>query len=97
MEKEIVYWDRLRKTIVTESGYRYEDQKSEPVSKKTLIGETLDNIYEQFYKLNNSLRYCNGSYYVFTNKSDQDDYLEWNKGLSKSRSFNLFYGNGVVD
>jgi len=95
MEKEIQYYST---EVITEHGYIMPPSLySTPKHKKTLIGETLDNIYEQFYKLNNSLRYCNGLYYKFVDSADEADYLKWQKNLSKEKSFNLFYGNGVVD
>jgi hypothetical protein len=63
----------------------------------TLTAETEDALFEEFYKKNNQLRYCNGSYYKFQNPEQQKKYQEWRKNLSHSRSFNLYYGNGVVD
>ena len=62
-----------------------------------LVAETEDALFEEFYKKNNELRYCNGSYYEFQNPEKQKEYQEWRKNLSHSRSFNLYYGNGVVD
>lgn len=102
------YWDRLRKTkqypikydkdgkYVSGGGY-YEDQSSEIVRQKTIEGNTEIEVFEQFYKLNNSLRYCNGSYYEFAEKEWKEKYNEWLKSDDyKEKSFNLFYGNGVV-
>ena len=56
-------------------------------------------IFENFYKLNNSLRYCNGSYYKFQSSDWQNRYNDWLKSDDyKKKSFNLFYGRGgVVD
>ena len=55
-------------------------------------------IFEKFYKMNNSLKYCNGSYYKFNDIEWQDKYNDWLKTDDyKSKSFNLYYGNGVVD
>lgn len=103
------YWNRLRRTkqypikydengkYVSGGGY-YEDQTSEIVSQKEITGETEIEIFEQFYKLNNSLRYCNGSYYKFDDKIWEEKYNAWLKSDDyKKKSFNLFYGNGVVD
>ena len=54
--------------------------------------------FEQMYKKNNSLRYCNGAYYKFTDKLRQVKYEDWLKSDDfKKKSFNLYYGNGVVD
>ena len=63
----------------------------------TLAAETEDALFEEFYKKNNQLRYCNGSYYEFQNPKTQEQYRNWEKSLSHSRSFELYYGNGVVD
>ena len=55
-------------------------------------------IFENFYKLNNSLRYCNGSYYKFQSLDWQNKYNDWLKSDDyKKKSFNLFYGGGIVD
>jgi hypothetical protein len=62
-----------------------------------LAAETEDALFEEFYKKNNELKYCNGSYYEFQNPEQQEKYKEWKKNLSHSRSFELYYGNGVVD
>ena len=86
MNVELNYWNRNK------------DYRSEITGQKNISGENDIEIFEQFYKLNNSLRYCNGSYYTFasidwTNKYhkwlDSDDYAQ--------KSFNLYYGNGIVD
>jgi len=63
---------------------------------KKFLGET-DQIFEEFYKLNNSLRYCNGSYWKFMEQKTEQEYYDWLKSLSKERSFKLYYGNGIVD
>jgi hypothetical protein len=63
----------------------------------TLAAETEDALFEEFYKKNNQLRYCNGSYFEFQNPEQQEKYQEWRNNLSHSRSFELYYGNGVVD
>lgn len=55
-------------------------------------------LFEKFYKLNNRLRYCNGSYYEWQSKDFQKKYSNWLKSDDyKQKSFNLYYGNGVVD
>lgn len=94
---KIEYWDRLRETKRTKSGMLYECQDSSKVREEDLTAETEDALFVKFYKLNNRLRYCNGSYYKFVNPKDQARYNEWNKNLSQGRSFNLYYGNGIVD
>ena len=83
----INYWDRVSYTNCNSEIKRTED----------LSAETEDALFELFYEKNNRLRYCNGAYYKFVNNEDQERYQEWNKNLTHERSFNLYYGNGVVD
>lgn len=72
--------------------------RSEIIRNEDIEGANEIDIFEKYYKKNNSLRYCNGSYYKFTSKEWQDKYNEWLKSDDyKAKSFNLFYGNGVVD
>ena len=82
MEETVIYKDR---------DPRYNGKVS------TLVAETEDALFEEFYKKNNQLKYCNGSYYEFQNPKKQEEYREWRNNLSHSRSFNLYYGGGVVD
>jgi len=71
---------------------------SDIVSTKEIEFENNIDCFEQFYKLNNSLRYCNGSYYKFQDNTIEKDYKDWLKSDDyKKKSFNLYYGNGTVD
>jgi hypothetical protein len=89
MEIILDYWDR--------KDYQY-SWESEIKKQETIEADDDIAIFEKFYKMNNSLRYCNGSYYKFNDKQWQDRYNEWLKTDDyKSKSFNLYYGNGVVD
>jgi len=82
------YWDRVDYTTI----------HSEIKKQKEISGNDDIKIFEEFYKLNNSLRYCNGSYYTFQDKEWDDKYKEWLKSDDyKKKSFDLYYGNGVVD
>jgi hypothetical protein len=92
------YWDPRNETVVTETGFRYLDTHSIIKSTKNIEDETEIGLFEQFYKLNNRLRYCNGSYYKFQDQQWEQKYKEWLKSDDyKNKSFNLYYGNGVVD
>ena len=92
------YWHPRNETVVTESGFRYLDTNSVITITKDIEDETEIGLFEQFYKLNNSLRYCNGSYYTFQDKQWDQKYKEWLQSDDyKKKSFNLYYGNGVVD
>lgn len=64
---------------------------------EVLIAENEDALFEQFYKKNNQLRYCNGCSHSFQDVEIQTKYRTWRRELSHERSFNLYYGNGVVD
>lgn len=92
------YWNPKDETVVTETGFRFLDTKSIITSTKEITDTTEIGLFEQFYKLNNSLRYCNGSYYKFQDKQWEEKYDAWLKSDDyKKKSFNLFYGGGVVD
>ena len=84
---KINYWDRVS----------YTSCNSEIKKTEELSAETEDALFEIFYKKNNRLQQCNGAYYKFDDKADQSRYQEWIKNLSHDRSFNLYYGGGVVD
>ena len=105
---KINYWDTIWKKEphpikYDEKGQAYtllgcrEFKSTEIVRTEDLSAETEDALFEAFYKLNNSLRYCNGSYYTFVVVGDEVRYNAWRKSLDNVRSFNLYYGNGVVD
>ena len=93
------YWSPRNESVVTESGFRFLDTKSVIKSTKEITDTTEIGLFEQYYRLNNSLRYCNGSYYKFQDKQWEEKYNEWLKSDDyKNKSFNLYYGrNGVVD
>ena len=93
----IEYWNNLRRTKQYESGGYYQCNDSELVKTEELSATTKDELFTAFYKKNNSLRYCNGSYYKFVDKKMEKEYNDWKKNLSEAKSFNLYYGNGVVD
>ena len=84
---KINYWNRVSYTSCNSEITRTED----------LSAETEDALFESFYKKNNQLKYCNGSYYEFVDNADQERYQEWRNNLSHARSFDLYYGGGVVD
>jgi hypothetical protein len=89
MEIILNYWNRISHTSIN----------SEIKHEKIITVKDDIDTFEQFYKLNNSLRYCNGSYYTFKDLNWENKYNEWLKSDDyKSKSFNLYYGNnGIVD
>ena len=98
MTAKLEYWDESNKTIVSESGFRYVDTSSIFKHHEEIEGLNHIELFEKFYKLNNRLRYCSGSYYKWNDKDLEFKYNEWLKSdYYKKKSFNLYYGNGVVD
>ena len=88
MKTTLDYWDKID----------YRSINSEIKNQKEIEGKNDIEIFEIFYKLNNSLRYCNGSYYKFNDLKWENKYNQWLKSDDyKKKSFNLYYGNGVVD
>lgn len=88
MHVELDYWNPISRTNPTPT----------ITSQKTISGDNDIEIFEQFYKENNSLRYCNGSFYTFISRDWDDKYRKWlHSDDYKQKSFNLYYGNGVVD
>jgi hypothetical protein len=88
MKTTLDYWDKIDYTSINS-----EIKRQQEIESNNEI-----EMFEKFYKLNNSLRYCNGSYYKFQNKEWENKYQQWLKSDDyKSKSFNLYYGNGVVD
>ena len=73
----------------------YSDYK--PTGKKFIYEGTMDEVFERFYKANRTYRYCNGMYYKFTDKNVEHLYQLWNDSTPRSRSFDLYYANGIVD
>jgi hypothetical protein len=92
------YYNLKGEDVITESGFRYEKTTSVITGQEIIEAKTDIEVFEKFYKLNNRLRYCNGSYYKFQDKSWENLYNDWlNSEDYQRKSFNLYYGNGVVD
>lgn len=88
VQATVNYWDVLDRC----------NPKSVLVRTQDIIGDDDIQLFEVFYKMNNRLRYCNGSYYTFKDSEWDIKYNEWIKSDDyKSKSFNLYYGGGVVD
>ena len=87
MKATLEYWDR-------DEGIIY----SKLISHIEIEGENQIILFEKFYKLNNSLRYCNGSYYKFQDKEMEKAYQEWmDSDDYKAKAFRLFYNGNFVD
>jgi len=96
MEAQLNYWNPENKDVVTADGFRYLSTKS-VITKVVTIEGTEEDIFKEFYAKNNSLRYCNGSHYEFQDADLKHRYDAWYKSLSKATTFNMYYGNGIVD
>ena len=97
MEVKVEYWSPINKTIIGKDGFCYLDSKPSLKRIETLKGNNIESIFKQYYDLNNSLRYCNGTYYKFENDNFKDQYFKWLNTLSESTRFHMYYGNGIVD
>ena len=97
MEVKVEYWSPINKTIICENGFRYLDSIPSLKRIEILKGDNIESIFKQYYDLNNSLRYCNGTYYKFENYNFKDQYFKWLNTLSESTRFHMYYGNGIVD
>jgi len=83
------YWDRDYYSSVSKK-VRSEEHLIED-------DEAKEGLFYLFDKRNNSLRYCNGSYWKFADENLDAEYRKWYKALDESTKFHMYYGNGVVD
>lgn len=98
MTTTIIYHERIEESRQSETGFRYRHYETVPTREEEISGETESDLFIQFYKLNNRLRYCNGFYYKWKDSEMKTKYAEWLESDDyKKISFELFYGNGVVD
>lgn len=98
MKTKLDYYNRRDEFVKDSNGKEYYDNKSRITAEKEIEASSEIELFEKFYKLNNSLRYCNGSYYEWQNKEYKTKYSIWLKSDDyKKKSFSLYYGNGVVD
>ena len=81
---------------VTEKNISY-DPRIESTERKHVFSGTLDEVFERLEKENNRLRYCNGHYFEFDDNEHRRLYRMWTRLIPYWRSFNLYYGNGIVD
>jgi len=57
--------------------------------------EDTDASFAKYYKLNNRLKYCNGSHYTFVSNEVRRRYTE--KFFPKHHTMKNYYRGGVVD
>lgn len=50
-----------------------------------IVKETQQECLEEFFKLNNRLKYCNGHFYSLIHQEDRDAYSKWLNILNYSR------------
>jgi len=75
MKVKVQYWNPKNETIVTKNGFRYLDTTSVITSNEIWKGRK-EEIFKRFYKQNNQLTYCNGSFYKFENKTLHNDFIK---------------------
>jgi hypothetical protein len=98
LKTTLLRWNPRNKTVVNGSGFRFLDKTPAITDELKVDFVNYIDLFEQFYKLNNQLKYCNGSHYTFKDKTLESKYKEWLKSDDyKKKSFSLYYGNGVVD
>jgi hypothetical protein len=68
------------------------DINSRCFTKTFMEKETKEEIFKEFYNKNNSLRYCNGSYWKFTDPEIEKEYEEFKKSYN---TINNYYGSYV--
>lgn len=66
-------------------------------SKRETWHGTLTDIFTRFDRANNSLRYCNGSYYKLVKESDEELRGIWYSTNNWYTNFNNYYLGGIVD
>ena len=71
----------------------YKGAKSELV--KTEEWPDTDESFARYYKLNNQLKYCNGSHYKFVSDEDNKRYTE--EFFPKHHTIENYYRGGIVD
>lgn len=64
--------------------------KKEVLQQRYLEGESLDDIFRQFYEMERSLRYINCRYCKFDIDALNKQYLEWKH---KNETPEMYYGN----
>jgi len=98
MKIVVQYWNPQSKSVVTESGFRYLDTSSvvtETEEHEIETPEDKEALFQTIYHRNNSLRYCNGSYWKFVDKAIENEY--YGAFMRKYNTISNYYGNGVVD
>ena len=94
------YYNPKNVTVTTESGFRYLDTQSVVTKSEEFEiedDEAKEGLFHLFDQRNNSLRYCNGSYWKFRDEKMDAEYRAWYRSLDHATKFRMYYGNGVVD
>lgn len=92
----ITLYNLYQVAYLTEKNISY-DPRIESTTAKHVFSGTLDEVFERLEKENNRLRYCNGHYFEFDDNEHRCLYRMWTRLIPYWRSFNLYYGNGIVD
>lgn len=93
------YWNPRQETVTTESGFRYLDTTSVVTHTERFIlrtDEDKEQMFRTLYHRNNSLRYCNGSYWkIKDNPKLEREYR--GEFMDRYNTIQNYYGGGVVD
>ncbi len=70
-----------------QSGSTYKAQVIEywdgtPKNESTIEGVTKEDVFENFYGLNRTYRYCHGCFFRFKDPAVKKEYDEWYKSIS---------------
>lgn len=99
MNTTIEYYEPRTITIKNKSGFgSYLDTKSTLVKTEEHPIDTAQDkeaVFRLVYCRNNSLRYCNGSHWVFVDKNLESEYR--GDFMKRFNTISNYYGNGVVD
>jgi hypothetical protein len=94
IEIRVQYWKNVNQLKRTDSGFSYFSDESVLDRTETWKG-TEDAIFAKYYKENNSLKYCNGTYWKFEDATIFKKYSE--EFFPKYHTIENYYGGGVVD
>lgn len=86
--------------------YVYVDEQGNPTiyprtvktaTEVELKGETEDEIFRKFEKLQKQYKYCNSTYYSWKYEETRTKHCAWYASLSEKEKFAIYYGGGIVD
>ena len=95
----VEYWNPKSVTKPNKSGFGSYITTESVVTKteehEINSDEDKENVFKMIYHRNNSLRYCNGSHWLFVDKTIENEYRT--SFMQKYNTISNYYGNGTVD